>query len=153
MKRVAVIAAIVLSQFVPGPVRARLMQIWPYQELFDKSDFVAIAKVSDATRDTTERSNLRDIQPPEPVIGVVTEFRTLLVLKGPKPQRLILHHCRLSEWNIALVNGPTLISFDPKKNHRPYLLFLIREPDGCFAPVAGQTDLNLSVQELEGIAE
>ena len=155
MNRVAAIAAILLSIFAPRPVGGRLLQAWSYQELFDKSDVVVIAKVSDATRDTAERSNLPDVQPPDslPVIGVVTEFQTRLVLKGAKLQRFILHHCRLPESNIAIINGPTFMSFDPKKNRRAYLLFLIREPDGRFAPVAGQTDLDISVQELEGTAE
>jgi hypothetical protein len=155
MNRVGPIAAIVLSLFAPCPAGGRLLQLWSYQELFDKSDFVAIAKVSGATRDTAKRSNLPGIRPPDslPVIGVVTEFQTRLVLKGSKLQRLILHHCRLPESNIAIVNGPSFISFDPKKNSRTYLLFLIREPDGRFAPVAGQMDLDISVQELIGAAE
>jgi hypothetical protein len=155
MNRIAPITAILLSLLMPRPVGGRLAQPWSYQELFDKSDFVVIAKVSDATRDTAERSNLPDVQAPDslPVIGVVTEFQTRLVLKGTKLERFILHHCRLSESEVAIINGPSFMSFDPKKSPRAYLLFLVREPDGRFAPVAGQTDLDISVLELRGIAD
>jgi hypothetical protein len=40
------------------------------------------------------------------------------------------------------MNGPSLVSFDPSdmKQRSSYLLFLIREPDGRFAPTGGQTD-------------
>jgi hypothetical protein len=138
---------------IAGPLSARLMQEWTYQDLFAKSDLVVIAKPTAATRDTTERSTLRDIQPPESVVGVVTEFQILLVLKGSTKDRFILHHYRL-ESSTLMVNGPQLIAFDPAKNHQPYLLFLVREPDGRFAPVAGQTDPRFfSVQELSGIVE
>lgn len=155
MNRVAPIAAILLSLIAPRPVAGRLHYAWSYQELFDKSDFVVIAKVSDATHDTAERSNLPDVKPPDslPVIGVATQFQTRLVLKGTKVERFILHHCRLVESEIAIINGPSFMSFDPKKTSQVYLLFLIRDPDGRFAPVAGQTDLDISVVELKGTAD
>jgi hypothetical protein len=46
---------------------------------------------------------------------------------------------------MVVADGPTFISFDPKQNQR-FRLFLIREHDGRYAPVAGQLDLNLSVR-------
>ena len=154
MKRVALIEVILLSILAVQRLSARLMQVWPYEDLFAKSDFVVIAKPLTATRDTKERSTLRDIQPSEPVIGVVTDFQTLLVIKGSKRDRFTLHHYRLPESNVAIINGPDLVTFDPMKDHKPYLLFLVREADGRFAPVAGQTDpRDISVQELSGVAE
>jgi hypothetical protein len=151
MNRAPLVVAILVGLAFHRSVSARLMQSWSYQELFTKSDVVVIAKPRAATRDTTERSTLRDIA--VPVIGVATEFQTLLVLKGRTRERFSLHHYRLREPDLAFVNGPSLISFDPKKDHRRYLLFLVRESDGRFAPVAGQTDLDVSVQEVRGIAE
>jgi hypothetical protein len=77
------------------------MQSWSYQELFTKSDFVIIAKPRAGSRDTTERSTLRDIA--VPVIGVATEFQTLLVLKGRTRERFTLHHYRLREPDVAWI--------------------------------------------------
>jgi len=142
---VAIIAAIVLSISVIHSISARLVYDWSYQELFDKSDFVVIAKPLTQTRDANERSTLQDIQ--QDVVGVISEFQTLAVFKGNKRDRFILHHYRLPKSNIAIVNGPSLINFKPLQSHQTYLLFLLRERDGRFAPIAGQTDLDLSVQE------
>jgi hypothetical protein len=144
----AMVLAAWLSIFVAlDRVSARLMQDWTYQELFAKSDLVVIAKVSTSTRDTNEQNTVTDISPPEPVIGVTTEFESLLVLKGQKQDRFVLHHYRRKS-SEPLVNGPMLVSFNPD-DHRTYLLFLLREHDGHFAPVAGQTDPGVfSVKEL-----
>src|SRR5207244_74439 len=111
-------------------VSARLLQDWTYQELFAKSDLVVIAKVLTATHDTNEQSTLLDIAPSEPVIGVTTEFEPLVVLKGQKQDRFVLHHYRRKS-SEPVVNGPTLVTFNPD-DHRTYLLFLVREPDGRF---------------------
>ena len=120
-------AAAGIARLEPAP--------WPYQEMFGKADFVVIAKVVAATRETSEPG------------GVITEFESLLVLKGSGPKRFRLHHYRDT---VATVNGPTRISFDPKTDASPYLLFLTREADGGFAPVAGQDDPQFSVQKVVG---
>ena len=53
-------------------------------------------------------------------------------------KRFVLHHYRQTSLK-GEVDGPELVSFDP--DDRPdYLLFLMREPDGRFAPTGGQTD-------------
>jgi hypothetical protein len=148
MKRYAFAAALILLVIEPAP--AGLMAVWSYEALFEKSDLVVIATPISPTRDTAERTTLADITPPTAVIGVVTEFETLLVLKGKKQARLTFHHYRLPESDEALVNGPSLVEF-PKVNQLSYLLFLVRERDGRFAPVAGQTDpKDVSVQKLSG---
>src|SRR5947208_13983298 len=151
MKRIALITAILLTTSMRHPVSSGLIDARTFDELLAKADFVVIAKRISSTRDTPERSVLHDIR--EPVIGVVTEFQTLLTLKGIKRERFILHHYRLVPSNVALVNGATLLRFDPEQDHRPYLLFLVREPDGRFGPVASQTDLDVSVRQVGGIAE
>ena len=151
--KIVIVASVLLSTVAVWSVAARLMEDWSYQDLFTKSDFVVVAKPVAATRDTKERSALRDIEPAEPVIGVTTEFQTLLVLKGSKRERFTLHHYR-RESNVAVVNAPALVSFDPVNDHRRYLLFLVHEPDDRFAPVAGQTDPKyISAQELSGMVE
>ena len=148
MKHFLTTLGILIGIAAPSSITARFMQPWTYQDLFAKSDFVVVAMPAAATHDTAEHSTLRDIQPNEPVVGVVTEFRTLLVLKGSPKDRFVLHHYRLEDPTPA-INGPELVAFDPAKDHRPYLLFLVREPDGRFAPTGGQTDpAFLSVQQL-----
>jgi len=103
---------------------------------------------------------LQNISPPVPVIGVNTEFKALLVLKGPKRSRFVLHHYRESrkaEPNRVVIGGPTLVEFEPPKNGdlfsaKRYLLFLVRERDDRFAPVSGQQDpRGISVQEVGGV--
>jgi len=135
---------------VADDANARITKAWRYQEMFDKADLVVIARVA-ATKDTDERSTILTLD----VIGVVTEFRTHLILKGDKSIKTFqLHHYRLvsesDKWNIA--NGPNLISFSWE--HPPFLLFLTREGDGRYAPVTGQEDPNaFSVLELRGGAD
>ena|SRR5438309_1521376 len=125
---------------------ARLMYDWSYQELFDKSDFVVIANPVSRTRDTSERTILRDIQ--ENVIGLETQFETQVVLKGTKRARFMLHHYRSVPSRVAVLNGPLFMIFDPKRGTNVYVLFLKREPDGRFAPTGGQTDIHISVREM-----
>jgi hypothetical protein len=118
--------------------------------MFDKSDLVTIAQ-SVSTKDTDERSVLLDNIK---VVGVTTDFKAALILKGPKDIRVFkLHHYRLeSRSDENVVNRPNLIpTAQPGPQHRAFLLFLTKEPDGRYAPVTGQTDpVTLSVLELTG---
>jgi hypothetical protein len=148
MKNLATTLAVALSVAFGDFVSARLMKDWTYEELFSKSDFVVIAEPISATHDTDERTNLEGIAPPTPVIGVATDFKTLLVLKGQKQDRFVLHHYRLAKPDVPLINGPQLVAFG-QTGYPAYLLFLVRERDGRFAPVDGQTDPSLfSVKRL-----
>jgi hypothetical protein len=116
---------------------ARITKAWEDQEVFDKADFVVIAQVV-ATKDTDERSTVLTHN----VKGVVTEFRTQLVLKGEKSIKgFHLHHYRFASKSDAqtIANGPALIEI-PEGKHPTYLLFLIREADGRYAPATDQTD-------------
>jgi hypothetical protein len=141
MKNLATILAVALSVALGDFVSARLMYDWTYEELFSKSDFVVIAEPISATHDKDERTILPELEPSVPAIGVVTDFQTLRVLKGQKHDRFVLHHYRLPESDVAIINGPVLVAFNPgPHDHRAYLLFLVRERDGRFAPVSGQTD-------------
>ncbi len=117
-----------------------------------KSDLVVIANPLDKTADTKERSVLPGISQQDQhgrqskieSIGVETVFTVLAVLKGsPTIKRFTLHHFREAESTGApSIGGPLLVKFDPSdvSGRRSYLMFLVREPDGRFAPVGGQTD-------------
>jgi hypothetical protein len=137
MKNRAASLAVALSIAFGDFASAQLMYAWTYEELFSKSDFVVIAEPTSATHDTDERTILPELNPSVPAIGVVTDFQTLVVLKGQKQDRFVLHHYRLPESDVAIINGPVLVKFN--RGHHEYLLFLVRERDGRFAPVGGQT--------------
>ena len=145
------VIALLLVFAVPGLVMARLMQSWSYQEMFDKADFVAIAKPV-ATRITTETNTLPNISPTLRVVGLATDFEVRTVMKGERTNKFVLHHYRLAKPDELMINGPSLVSFDGPQHHS-FLLFLTRESDGRYAPVTGQTDPALfSVLKLDGIA-
>ena len=129
------------------------MKSWSYQELYDQSDLVVIAKPI-STQDTTEKATLPNISPEVPVVGLSTEFDVSLVMKGDKSaKKATLHHYRLAAPKQLMINGPSLASFDLKQPMH-YLLFLHREADGRYSPVSGQTDPALfSVVKLEGVAQ
>jgi hypothetical protein len=129
--RILLTAAFLLA--TAAIVRARAMESWSYQQLLDKSDLVVIATPS-TTNDTKEHIDLPGFVE-QPVIGVETKFRVSAVLKGDKALKdLVLHHYRANA--VELINGPALVSFDPTKK-RSFLIFLIREADGRYAPTSG----------------
>jgi|SRR5579884_2357312 len=148
--RIRLPLSILLAFALPEPLLARLTEPWTYNEMFNKADLVAIAYVV-SSRDTNEHTTLAgDIE----VVGVTTEFRSALILKGPHDITTFqLHHYRFKSEtdreNIA--NAPALVRIGP--HHPVFLLFLVHEPDGRYAPVTGQTDPALfSVIRLDGAA-
>jgi hypothetical protein len=128
-----------------------------FQEMFDKADLVVVATAI-KTKDTNERKKLIDIDVVETtrpdllkdeVIGVETEFQTRLTLKGPKDMRkFLLHHYRLAVEEEGGYGAPNLIQI-PSQRRPTFLMFLIKEKDGRYAPVTGQFDpAVLSVFEI-----
>jgi hypothetical protein len=136
-------------------LEARIVVHWSVQNLFDKSDLVVVATPT-ATGDTQEQIDLPGIAQltPDnknigvPAVGVETKFRIAGVLKGNKNlKEVTLHHYRLKEL-AAGFNNPHLLFFNPE-DKAEFLLFLVREADGRYAPTSGQTDPALySVRSL-----
>jgi hypothetical protein len=125
---------------------ARIIAAPSHQELLDKSDVVLIA-VATSSRDTPERTDLPGITMTMPdsktrgfaVVGMETRFDVSAVLKGKKPlKQFVLHHYRPLD-DQPTINAPMLVAFEPDKK-LPYLLFLVRERDGRYAPTCGQAD-------------
>jgi hypothetical protein len=147
MKTRVVVSAFLLVA-VAASVSAYLLPSFTYEDMFAKSDLVVIARPI-SSRDTDERKSDHNVNPPVPVAGVITECEALYVLKGPKLKKFKFHHFRdLTDPNEVVIGGPTGISFDLPKRHR-YVMFLVREAGGRFAPFAGQTDVvDISVQEI-----
>jgi hypothetical protein len=126
-----------------GVVGARLVRRWSDQELLDKSELAVIATPT-TTHDTKERGGMPGVEA-QPVIGVETTFAVITILKGAQTTKmLILHHYRANR--IAIINAPTFLSFD-LKTKQTFRLYIVREADGRYAPVAGQIDPGLSVRE------
>jgi hypothetical protein len=128
--------AAALQLVATSVVEARVVRNWSYQELLDKSDLVVIATPT-ANDDTKEKTGLPGFEA-QPVVGVETKFAVSAVLKGDKELKdVILHHYRIDgDW---VPNGPLLVSFTPSKNET-FILFLVKEPDGHYAPTVGQVD-------------
>jgi hypothetical protein len=137
MRRPSLTIFLLVAIGLVSNAEARITKAWEDQEVFDKADFVAIAQAS-ATKDTEERSTILTHN----VIGVVTEFKTQLIIKGERTTKTVqLHHYRFANKSDAktIANGPDLIEI-PTDKHPTYLLFLIKEVDGRYGPVTDQTD-------------
>jgi len=150
MKTVLGLITAALVSAVTPSIWSYTLPSYSYEDMFKQSDLVVIARPV-TSRDTGERQLDRHVNPPVPVVSVTTECDALYVLKGPKREKFKLHHFRdLTDPKRVVVGGPTGISFDLHKNKR-YLMFLVREPNGSFAPFAGQTDVvDISIQEIVG---
>lgn len=134
--RDAVASALLLLILLCGTsTDARLIATIPYDELQEKSDLVVIATPI-SSEETQERAVLPGFAARE-MIGQETKFRVAAVLKGEKlTKEFVLHHYRADK--LPMINGPLFVSFVADKG--TYLLFLKREPDGRYAPTAGQLD-------------
>jgi len=148
--RFVLIAATILFCATPEQSQAREMLVLTYQEMLAKSDIVVIATPKSKTTDTSERAFLPNIwfqdkdgrRSKIESIGVETVFAVSAVLKGDVTDRqFTLHHYREAK-SLPMVDGAFLVFFDPSdiSKRSSYLLFLVREPDGRFAPTGGQTD-------------
>lgn len=148
MKR---ILPLLLLIALPALVSARLMQAWTYQDLFDTADVVVIARPV-ATKVTAETPVLPRI-PNIKLTGLETEFEVSTVMKGAKKDKFVLHYYRLAKPDELLINGPNFLTFIASRQDR-FLMFLVRERDGRYAPVGGQEDPALiSVLKLDGTAK
>jgi hypothetical protein len=135
---------------------ARVVHIWSYQELIEKSDLVVIATPT-VNNDTREHIDLPDFDG-QRVIGVETRFAVSAVLKGDKTLKdIVLHHYRPNPDGVMVPNGPSFVHFAISDKlsilRKTYILFLHRETNGRYAPVVGQADPGLGVKELAGVYE
>ena len=159
VSRFAVKVAPILLLVLSNQAQARLVSVLSYQEMLAKSDLVVIADPISKTTDTKEEAFFPGILLQEKdgkqsrinSIGVETVFAVSAVLKGDTSlKRFTLHHYRegrsadKSNGKVLIeeLNGPNLVRFDPSdvSKRSSYLLFLVRELDGRFAPIGGQSD-------------
>jgi hypothetical protein len=152
--RLALKVGTILVLVISHQANARFVSVLNYQEMLAKSDFVVIANPISTTSDTKEHSVLPNIwrqgkngeKTNIESIGVETVFAVCAVLKGDgASKQFTLHHYREAQIPSSELNGPGLVYFDPSRplGRSSYLLFLVREPDGRYAPVGSQTDPGL----------
>ena len=153
--------ALFLSLVVVVAADAGLTVSYTFAQLMERADLVVVA-IPLETRETSERTELPDIwtslpdgaKAPIRVGGVETVFKCLLVFKGacPPDSVLTLHHYRELEKRAVVMSGPILLTFDPGVK-RGFLMFLMREQDGRYAPAGGQTDPGSNgIRALTGIS-
>ena len=132
--------AIIIVIATAYTVNARGLKNWTYQELLEKSDLVAIATPI-STKDTEEIWVAEASPIGCTAIGVETQFNVSAILKGDKSlKKIILHYYKIGyALNNGIFNGPLLLSIDLTQKQE-YLMFLIREKDGRYAPTVGQVD-------------
>jgi hypothetical protein len=144
------IATIWLILATGASMWARPVPYWPYDKLTREADLILIGTPV-SVRDTGEKTTLPGISrnnQPVGAMGMETTFEVLAILKGPDTLKQIrFHHLREATPQSQSVNGPGLVSFDPKQKKR-YLLFLRRAEDGRYVALTGQTDPDGSVKDL-----
>src|SRR2546423_2790056 len=134
-----IIAFIMVMILLPLLATARPVQVMSAEEMFKKADLVAICQPV-SIKQTTEQSVLTNIAAQIPVVGLETTFNVRDVQKGDNIlKQLVLHHYRLADPTAPMRNGPSLLEFATRTNEL-FLLYLVKEPDGRFAAVTGQTD-------------
>ena len=84
-----------------------------------------------------------------PAVGAETKFKVLKVLKGDSGvTEFVLHHFRAvkSPDGAIAVGGAVTVSFDPFDPNagKVFLLYLVKERDGRYAPYGGQTDPDIN---------
>ena len=136
-----------MLSLLPSLGQAYLHQSWPYQKLNDQADLIVIATPG-PSKETGERSTLPGIKPELSVLKVETTFNCLVILKGEKTlKQIVLTHYRKAVPTHIDRGGPSLVSFDAKSK-KQFILFLKRDGEDKFAPVAGQTDPADSIKEI-----
>jgi hypothetical protein len=141
--------ALVLAASALSPLSARQIPRFTYPDLLKQSDLVVIATPTARTADTTECAFFPNIYTrdslgrlaPLPAAGVETPFVVSIVLKGDESVvRFVLHHYR--EVSEISMDSPSVLHFDPSdiRTRGSYLMFLMKEADGRYAPTGGQTD-------------
>ena len=125
-------------------VAARLVEVMSSDDMLKQADVVAVCQPV-STKPINEKVLLTNISPQLTVTGQETLFNVREVHKGDTNlKQLVLHHYRLPDPGNPIRNGPSLLDFDGRTNDW-FLLYLVKQPDGRFVPVTGQSDPAFSV--------
>ncbi|CAN5710556.1 hypothetical protein BH09VER1_BH09VER1_44290 [soil metagenome] len=118
------------------------------EQLRAKSDLIVIA-VPKSVRDMYAETTFPGIQQnglPVEAAKMEADFEIVSVLKGAPPagNKLTLDYLREVDASKLSVNGPSLVSFNPRLE-MSYRLCLRREESGHYTPITGQTDAAFSI--------
>jgi hypothetical protein len=147
------IAAIVIVYLVAAcsECHARQIENWPYEKLFKTAEVVVIGKPV-SVRDATEKDKAAPPHGEQYLVGVVTKFEILHVVKGKHDgKELELVHFRLKQKEALILNGPLLVSFHTKPvrgTENEYMLFLKAGKDERLEWVSGQFNAAYSVKQM-----
>ncbi len=147
--RISILLCLLLTAG-PLPAGARVIRIWSRDELLAAAD-LAVIGTPVTTRDLAETNSLgwsSTATFQSRFRGVETTIHITDVLKGsPASDRLVLHHYRYELTWGSPPNGPCLASLEPNDTN-PWVLFLVKDAAGQYAPVTGQEDSALSLRPL-----
>lgn len=118
---------------------ARPVKIWPPADLLKEADVVVIATAK-ATTDIKDQK--LDEAKAETWVAVETEFEVQGVVRGVWKQKSIFvrhHRYHAIESEVAIIDGPVFVEFDPAKKHS-YLIYLKLTKDGWYVPLTGDMD-------------
>ncbi len=146
--------ALLICLFAMAEAQARIHRFWSYDDLATNATLVVVATPTNVTEisEVAALPNIVTVHPDgskEPVMGagVDTTFQILTVLKGECATRsLVLHHYKEAR-KMPSFGPPGLVSFEPKDKKR-YLMFLLKEADGRYVAVSGQTDPDDSIKQM-----
>jgi hypothetical protein len=152
-------SGLALALLLASAPLGRLLELWPYDKLFQRADLVVIAT---AVSTVDAPANIKDQAPEDHLKGVCTTFRVAHVVKGAhRGKELTVFHYRLAlKEGQGIVNGPSLVRFHSGRLNLSYpggfaslpppeyLLFLKKRPDGRFECVSGQYDPDQSVKQI-----
>ena len=114
---------------------ARLVQLWNYSDLAEKSTLIVIAtfEKSSDTEDEREFGGSK-------AIGIDSTFKVLSVLKGKvENEKVTVRHYKYDKSETVKINGCRFISF-PENDETAYLIFLKEDEGKNIVPVTGQND-------------
>jgi hypothetical protein len=127
---------------------ARLVQLWNYSDLVEKSTLIIIAthEKSADTKDEREFGVSKSV-------GVDSTFKILSVLKGKiEGEKVIVRHYKYDKSVTAITNGCRFISF-PEDDKTTYLIFLKQDEGKNIVPVTGQNDPVDSFKVISNVKE
>jgi len=171
--------AMLISILFATPTKARLIEVWTYNQLVEASDVVVVVEplenqaAKDTFPDMPARYSVGDFEATD------TLFQVHTVLKGGNNpvKALTVLHFSYSKQATNIMNGGLFISFpierrtsqgidwssvqspgtplapapEFRKQGKVYLAFLKARKDGRFEPVRGQYDSRLAFRELREV--
>jgi hypothetical protein len=142
------IATCALGLFYPAFTCAQVGYLWTPAELVAESDTVVICEHV-LTTPTGVKTNHPELQPPVPVVEVVSTLRVLAVLKGSSGPHVEVRHYWIDRERFGqrgLVNTGRELRFDERR--QTYLAFLVRTADGLYTLATGFRFPTTSMQRL-----